>query len=107
MPLGLHSDFNMAPIDPLYLAWIAANRVTLDGHVKAPQERLSLDKALRAITIEAAQVIGMDAMIGSIAAGKKADFTVLDRDPYKAGAAALRDIKVEGVVFEGNYSPAM
>ena len=107
VPLGLHSDFNMAPIDPLYLAWIAANRVTLDGHVKAPQERLSLDKALRAITIEAAQVIGMDAMIGSIAAGKKADFTVLDRDPYKAGAAALRDIKVEGVVFEGDYSPAM
>jgi hypothetical protein len=24
VPLGLHSDFNMAPVDPLYLAWIAA-----------------------------------------------------------------------------------
>lgn len=50
VPLGLHSDFNMAPIDPLYLAWIAANRITIEGHVKAPEERISLAKALRAIT---------------------------------------------------------
>ena len=103
VPLGLHSDFNMAPIDPLYLAWIAANRVSLGGKVLAPAERLSLDKALRAITIEAAQVIGMDAMVGSIAAGKKADFTVLDRDPYAVGAARLRELKVQGVVFEGRF----
>ena len=106
VPLGLHSDFNMAPIDPLYLAWVAANRVTLDGNSKAPAERLSLDKALRAITIEAAQVIGLDAKVGSIATGKKADFTVLDRDPYEVGAAKLRDVKVHGVVFEGKWFPA-
>ena len=99
--LGLHSDFNMAPIEPLYLAWIAANRITIGGHAKAPEERLSLDKALRAITIEAAQVIGMDAMVGSIASGKKADFVALDRDPYAGGVAGLRDVKVEAVVFEG------
>ncbi len=99
--LGLHSDFNMAPIDPLYLAWIAANRLTLAGHMKAPEERLSLGKALRGITIEAAQVIGMDHMVGSIAPGKRADFAVLDQDPFKAGASALRDIKVDRVIFEG------
>jgi predicted amidohydrolase YtcJ len=104
VPLGLHSDFNMAPIDPLYLAWVAANRVTLDGNVPAPAERLSLDKALRAITIEAAQVIGMDHMIGSITAGKKADFAVLDRDPYAVGAARLRELKVLGVIFEGQFA---
>lgn len=106
VPLGLHSDFNMAPIDPLYLAWIAANRITVGGQVKAPEERLSLDKALRAITIEAAQVIGMDALIGSIAAGKRADFTVLDKDPHEVGAAGLKDLRVAGVVFEGVWTPA-
>ena len=106
VPLGLHSDFNMAPIDPLYLAWIAANRITLEGHMLAPNERLTLDKALRAITIEAAQVIGMDAMIGSIAVGKRADFTALDRDPAAVGSAGLRDLKVTGVVFEGRYTAA-
>jgi hypothetical protein len=104
--LGLHSDFNMAPIDPLYLAWIAANRITIGGNILAPNERLSLDKALRAITIEAAEVIGMDAIVGSIAAGKKADFAVLDKDPYQVGAARLREIKVNGVVFEGQYFAA-
>ncbi len=103
VPLGLHSDFNMAPVDPLYLAWIAANRITIGGKIKTPNERLSLDKALRAITIEAAQVIGMDALVGSITAGKKADFTVLDRDPYAVGVTRLREIKVKGVIFEGAF----
>lgn len=106
VPLGLHSDFNMAPIDPLYLAWVASNRITLDDNVKAPKERLSLDKALRAITIEAAQIIGLDALVGSVATGKKADFTVLDRDPYTGGAAKLPEVQVKGVIFEGRWFPA-
>ncbi|MEZ4331280.1 MAG: amidohydrolase family protein [Myxococcota bacterium] len=106
VPLGLHSDFNMAPIDPFQLAWIAANRITVGGHERAPAERLSLDKALRAITIEAAQVIGMDALVGSIASGKKADFVVLDRDPTRGGAKRLREVRVEGVIFEGRYRAA-
>jgi predicted amidohydrolase YtcJ len=72
--------------------------------VPAPAERLSLDKALRAVTIEAAQVIGMDHLVGSIAAGKKADFVVLGADPYRVGAARLREIEVLGVVFEGQYT---
>lgn len=101
VPLGLHSDFNMAPIDPLYLAWIGATRLDLDGRVQAPEERLTLAKALRAVTIEAAQVIGMDAQVGSIAAGKKADFIALDADPHALPAMALQDMPVRGVVFEG------
>jgi predicted amidohydrolase YtcJ len=105
VPLGLHSDFNMAPIDPLYLAWVAANRVTIGGNTKAPNERISVDKALRAITIDAARVIGMDSMIGSITAGKKADFAVLASDPYAFGRVKLREAKVLGVMFEGNYFP--
>lgn len=106
VPIGLHSDFNMAPINPLYLAWVAANRITIGGNLRGPAERLSLEKALRAITIEAAQVIGMDAIVGSITAGKKADFAVLDRDPFIGGAAKLNAVKVQGVIFEGRYVPA-
>ncbi len=106
VPIGLHSDFNMAPIDPLYLAWVATNRVTLEGNVKAPAERLSIDKALRAITIDAARVIGLDEQVGSIASGKKADFVVLDRDPRAGGPTALQDVQIGGVVFEGTWFPA-
>lgn len=104
VPIGLHSDFNMAPINPLYLAWIACNRITIGGHLKAPAERLSLNKAMRAITIDAAKVIGMDHMVGSIASGKRADFVVLDRDPYEEGAARLNQVRVKGVVFEGKVA---
>jgi len=106
VPIGLHSDFNMAPIDPLYLAWVASTRITLEGNEKAPEERLSLHKALRAITIEAAQVIGLDDQVGSIASGKKADFVVLDRDPFASGARALNDVQVRGVIFEGRWFAA-
>jgi predicted amidohydrolase YtcJ len=102
--LGLHSDFNMAPIDPLYLAWIATNRETIGGHVRGRGERLSLHKALRAITIDAAKVIGMDGLVGSITPGKRADFTALSADPYRLGATRLREAQVLGVVFEGSVT---
>ncbi|WFL76731.1 amidohydrolase family protein [Altererythrobacter arenosus] len=101
VPLGLHSDFNMAPIDPFYLAWIAQTREGLDGVVRGPEERVSRDKALRAITIEAAQVIGMDGAVGSLAAGKKADFVVLDDDPYEVEIGTMKEMPITATVFEG------
>lgn len=104
VPLGLHSDFNMAPIDPFYLAWIAETREGIDGTARAPNERLTRTKALRAITVEAAQVIGMDSSIGSIASGKKADFTVLDSDPHDMPAEALKEMPIRATVFEGNVA---
>ena len=99
--VALHSDLTMAPADPLFLAWIAANRLTMEGTIMGPSERLSLDKALRAITIEAAHVIGLEDEIGSISAGKKADFAVLEQDPYEVDVISLKDIPIWGVVFEG------
>lgn len=106
VPVGLHSDFPMAPAEPLFLAWTAASRETLSGKVFAPGERLTLDQALRAVTIDAAYMIGMEASLGSIEAGKLADFAVLDKDPYEVGLDGLRAIKVWGTVFEGKPTPA-
>jgi len=101
VPVSLHSDFPMAPAEPLFLAWTAATRETLSGKVFAPSERLTLDQAIRAVTIDAAYMIGMENELGSIEAGKLADFAVLDKDPYEVGVKGLRDIKVWGTVFEG------
>ena len=106
VPVGLHSDFPMAPAEPLFLAWTAAARETLSGQVFAPGERLTLDQAMRAITIDAAYLIGMETELGSIEAGKLADFAVLDKDPYAVGVKGLRGIKVWGTVFEGKAHPA-
>jgi predicted amidohydrolase YtcJ len=106
VPVALHSDFPMAPAEPLFLAWTAASRETMSGKVFAPAERLSLDQAIRAITIDAAYMINMETTLGSIEAGKRADFAVLDKDPYEVGVDGLRDIKVWGTVFEGRPHPA-
>lgn len=105
IPLALHSDFAMAPAQPLLLAQVAATRRDAEGNVLAPEERLSLDQALRAVTIDAAFNIGLENQIGSVASGKRADFTVLEEDPYDAGADGLAQIPIWGTMFEGRSYP--
>ncbi|MEP4077990.1 amidohydrolase [Haloferula sp.] len=105
VPFALHSDCPMGPLDPLMLAWTAANRVTINGNQNAEPEKVSMDAALRAITIDAAWVMGWEDRVGSIRAGKMADFTVLDQDPHEVGVKGLKDIPVWGVVFEGEKHP--
>ncbi len=105
VPFALHSDFTMAPARPLQNAWVAANRINAAGDVLCPNERATLDEAMRAITINAAYVMGLEHEIGSIAQGKKADFTVLEADPYETPVESLRDIPIWGTVFEGAPFP--
>ncbi len=102
---AVHSDFTMAPARPLNNAWVAANRINLDGEVMAPNERASLDAAVKAITINAAYMLGLEDEVGSLRAGKTADFTILGADPYDVGVEALRDIPIWGTVFEGTKFP--
>ena len=101
---ALHSDFNLVvgPLSPLTAAWTAVNRLGADERtVLAPGERISVDRALRAITIDAAHVLKRDASIGSIEVGKLADFTVLDDDPYAVEPARLNQIPVHATVLGG------
>ena len=105
VPFALHSDCPTGPLAPLTLAAAAEQRITINGNQTAQSERISRDAALRAITIDAAWVIGEENEIGSIRAGKRADFTVLEQDPYRVEAAKLADIEVWGTVFEGQLYP--
>ena len=106
VPVALHSDFAMAPAAPLLLAWTAITRETRSGKVFGSEERLTLDQGMKAITIDAAYILHLEDRLGSIEAGKLADFTVLNQDPYKVGVAGLPKIKVWGTVFEGKLYPA-
>jgi predicted amidohydrolase YtcJ len=106
IPFALHSDMTMAPAQPLFLAWIAVNRINMDGQLMAPKQRISVDAAMRAITINAARMIGLEGEVGSIVPGKKADFAVLDENPYRVTPMHLKDIHVDGVVFEGKWFDA-
>ncbi|MDF1791205.1 MAG: amidohydrolase [Thalassobaculaceae bacterium] len=102
---AVHSDFTMAPAMPLNSAWVAVNRIAESGTVLCPEETVSLDAAMRAITIDAAYVLGLEDRIGSIRAGKMADFTVLEADPWETPLVDLRDIPIWGTVFEGTPFP--
>ncbi|MBU6272362.1 MAG: amidohydrolase [Betaproteobacteria bacterium] len=101
MRVSFHSDFMMAPPEPLTLAWCAATRRTRSGKVVSPSECLTLDQALRGVTIDAAWTLRIEHEVGSIAAGKRADFAVLLDDPYELGVDRLNEVRIAGTVFQG------
>jgi len=102
VPVSLHSDFAMAPADPLLLAWVAANRIVASGKVMNPEEKISVYDAMKGITITAARTFEMDKKIGSIKVGKEATFTLLGQNPFKIPPEKLKDIPVIGVIYKGN-----
>jgi predicted amidohydrolase YtcJ len=50
----LHNDTPVTPVDPMLLVWAAVNRMTRNGQVLGPAERINVEQALRAVTIDAA-----------------------------------------------------
>ncbi len=101
VPVSLHSDFAMAPAEPLLLAWVAANRIVASGKVMNPEERISVYDAMKGITITAARTFEMDKKIGSIKVGKEATFTILEQNPFKIDPVKIKDIPITGVVYKG------
>jgi predicted amidohydrolase YtcJ len=106
VPVSFHSDFSMAPMEPLTLAWTAINRITSQNSAFSQDQRIPVFAGMQAITLTAAGTLGLENEIGSIKAGKKADFVILDRNPFKVEPMAIKDIKVIDVVFEGKRKPA-
>jgi predicted amidohydrolase YtcJ len=107
VPVTLHSDFGMAPANPLFLAWSAITRQTNGGAVFQPPRGLTRAEALRAVTADAAYILGLEDQIGSIESGKKADFSILQADPTTVPIDALKEIDVWGVMFEGEIHQAV
>ncbi len=101
VPLAIHSDAPVTPLGPLFTAWCAVNRQTSSGRILGRQERISVDDALRIVTLGAAYTLGLDAEIGSIECGKRADFAVLEDDPSAIGAQHLKDVRIWGTVLGG------
>lgn len=100
-----HSDMPMAPADPLYLMWCGVNRITTSGRVAGPDQRISSEDALKAVTINAAYSLKLEDQMGSITPGKLANFTVLYENPVTCDPMKIKDIKVWGTVVEGKVQP--
>lgn len=101
VPLAIHSDAAVTPLDPLHVAWCAVNRVTASGAVLGPAERIGVADALRAITLGPAFQLHLDDELGSLTPGKRADLVALAEDPFAVDPAVLRDVRSVGTVLGG------
>ena len=106
IPLAIHSDAPVTPLGPLFTAWCAVHRATATGRILGEHERIQVPEALRTITLGAAYTFKLDGEIGSIEAGKRADFAVLEDDPLEIGGENLKDVRIWGVVQGGRVFPA-
>jgi len=99
---GTHASWY--PADPLLGIYAALTRQTLDGQPEDgwfPEERVDLETALRAYTINNAWAAGEENDKGSLTGGKLADLVVLDRDVFRIPAAEIKDVRVVMTVFGG------
>jgi predicted amidohydrolase YtcJ len=67
-------------------------------------ERITLDQALKAYTLDAAYVLDMEKQIGSLETGKLADIVVLEKDLYKIPPSDISTTKVKMTMMNGNVT---
>jgi len=104
IPFSLHSDFAMAPAEPLTLAWTAINRMTAEHTLVSQDQKIDVFTAMKGITITAAHTLMLDDEIGSIKEGKIANFTILAENPFKVEKMHIKDIFVVGTIFKGKVN---
>ena len=104
----LHSDFMVVDPDPLHMIEMAVTRRTWKepDYVLAPQETISVESAIRALTSEAAWQLFSDHEVGSLEPGKLADMVILERDPRDVVPDEIRNIKVLETWMDGRQTYA-
>lgn len=96
-----HTDFNVVPIDQMFVIWSAVNRISRNGVVIGAEERISPYQALQAITTNVAYQYFEENSKGSLKVGKLADLVILDKNPLKIEPMKLKDIKVVETFKQG------
>ncbi len=102
--LAFGSDWTVAPLSPIEGLYAAVTRRTLDGRHPGgwvPEQRISLDEALRAYTWGVAYAGFQDQATGTLRPGLLADLVLLDRDLFRVPAATIREARVRATVVGG------
>ena len=102
--LAFGSDWTVAPLDPILGVYAAVTRRTTDGKNPGgwyPEEKITVEEALRAYTIAGAYAAFEEHKKGTIAPGKLADFTVLSEDPFRVDPSDLSRIDVVMTIVDG------
>jgi predicted amidohydrolase YtcJ len=105
--LAFGSDCPVEKIDPLMGIHAAVTRRRADGSPGPegwyPEQRLTVEEAVRAFTWGAACAAGQEDRLGSIAPGKLADFTVLGRDIFAIEPMEILNTHVDATIIGGQF----
>lgn len=101
---SFHSDYNVTKVHPLQSARTGVLRqLQADGSVLNPAECATPEQALAAITTNAAWQIHADDR-GSLEVGKRADFAIVDIDPWNSDPSGWDAIKVSATYIDGTVA---
>ncbi|OFE15375.1 twin-arginine translocation pathway signal protein [Humibacillus sp. DSM 29435] len=100
--ISLHSDWNVTPLEPLRYVEDAVTRAMAEnGEVLNADERINVEAALRAVTIDAAWQCRADDVTGSIEVGKYADLVLLESNPATIDPMTISGIAVSETRLAG------
>jgi hypothetical protein len=97
------SDYTASPPAPMLWLYSETTRRDPTGHVWGEAQRITVNEALRSMTLNGAYASFEEHEKGSIAPGKLADLTVLAQDPLAVPAELWLDIPVERTMLGGKW----
>jgi len=98
------TDWPVAPLNPLFGIYAAVTRQTVDGKNPdgwIPEEKISVEDAIKCYTLNAAYASFEEKVKGSIEVGKLADLVVLSDDILLIDPDNIKNVQVEITVFDG------
>ena len=101
MPYTIHNDTPVVPPDMMRLVWTAVNRTTRSGLTLGEEQKISVEEALKAITINGAYQYFEEGSKGSLEPGKLADMVILSDNPLDVDPPTIKDIQVIETIKEG------
>jgi predicted amidohydrolase YtcJ len=102
--LAFGTDWDVAPLNPLLTVYAAVTRATLDGKNPNgwfPEQKLTVEEAVRAYTMGSAYAEFQDKEKGSITPGKLADMVLLSDDIFTIDPVKIRDANVLKTIVGG------
>ncbi|MEQ8954683.1 MAG: amidohydrolase, partial [Gammaproteobacteria bacterium] len=94
IPVAPASDYTPGPYEPMMALQSMVTRKDFDGRVWGPNQRISVDQALRICTYNGAYASFEEDIKGTITAGKLADFVILAEDPHEVDPDQLKFIEI-------------
>lgn len=101
IPVAGTSDSPVSEARPMLRIQSMVTRTSAEGRCYGPEQRVTVDQAIRAWTWGGAFASFEEEQKGVIEAGKLADLVVLDRDPRQTPPSELKDIEVDYTIVGG------